>query len=443
MLIGGERMGLFSNTKINIIKKVPDGIVIAVTGAKAALKCELISMEENENDMTYPMVMTLNGIPLIEMHPSYCPTCCGLLATGYGLDNSKCIELTEISDKINSGFTGVEDFLETIKPLIGLLEDGVYLIRDIKTFPVDGNNHFFWAVPDDLFYYDAFTDEYYITELWKCIGLEGVFLYPTQSRDRYDERRVKHYMDLFSSGKEKPRAIAYNAMSGMSALLDGHHKACAAARLHAPLDTIVITKGHLYGSKDNIQIRFGYELDAEYNIAVDKTSGLPSKLYKQYTEQMANVYAQKKRQPPVLYKGMPVESKFTKREWEKCYTDAVYYYPTADQFAGELACDYSAIENMSPEDIYYHVFKQKEPVYYAQVLMSRFIRTNDKRTKELLIKFARHNSFSGDTKQIIAAALKGLMNFKDDETEKIFVDFVVCGDDYLADVAKDYWEDAE
>ncbi len=83
MLIGGERMGLFSNTKINIIEKVPDDIVIAVTGAKAALKCELISMEENEKYMTYPMVMTLNGIPLMEMHPSYCPTCYGLLATGY------------------------------------------------------------------------------------------------------------------------------------------------------------------------------------------------------------------------------------------------------------------------------------------------------------------------------------------------------------------------
>ena len=48
-------MGLFSNTKINIIKKVPDGIVIAVTGTKAALKCELISLEENENDITYPI----------------------------------------------------------------------------------------------------------------------------------------------------------------------------------------------------------------------------------------------------------------------------------------------------------------------------------------------------------------------------------------------------
>ncbi|WP_295092515.1 hypothetical protein [Ruminococcus sp.] len=436
-------MGFFSNTKINIIKKVPDGIVIAVTGAKAALKCEITSTDAQEIDTTIPMVMTLNGTPLMEMHPSYCPTCCGLLATGYGLDNAKCTELTEISDNINSGFTGVDDFIETIKTLIGLFEDGVYLIKDTKTFPVDGDGHFFWAIPDELTYYNAYTDAYYITDLMQLIELKGAFLYPTQSRDRYDDNRVKYYMNLFSSGTEKPRAIAYNALRGMSALLDGHHKACAAARLHAPLDTIVITKGHLAGDKDNFQIRFGYYLDAEYDIAVDKTSGLPSKLYKQYTEQMADVYAKKKRQPPVLYKGLPVECKFTKREWEKCYTDAVYYYPTADQFAGELACDYSAIENMSPEDIYYYVFQQEDPVYYAKILMSSFVRTNDKRTKELLMKFARHNSFSGDTKQIIAAALRGLMNFKDDETEKIFIDFVVCGDDYLADIAKDYWEDVE
>ena len=74
--------------------------------------------------------------------------------------------------------------------------------------------------------------------------------------------------------------------------------------------------------------------------------------------------------------------------------------------------------------------------------MSGFVHTKDKRTKELLMKFAAL-PINGYTKPRIAAALRGLMNYKDDETEKIFVDFVVCGDDYLADIAKDYWDDAE
>lgn len=436
-------MGFFGSTKINIIKKVSDGIIIAVTGAKAALKCELRSMEENENNMTYPMVMTLNGVPIIEMHPSYCPTCCGLLATGYGLDCVKCAELTEISDKINSGFTDIESSLEAIRPLIGLFEDGVYLIRDTQTFPVDGDGRFFWAVPDELTDYNAYTDAYYISEIMKLADLKGVFLYPTQSRDRYDESRVKHYMELFGSGKPKPRAVAYNAMGGMSALLDGHHKACAAARLHAPLNTILITKGHLAGARDNMHISFGFEPDSVYDIPFDGTVCLPSKLNKQYTDQMERAFVKKKFPTPELYKGLPVESRFTEREWEKCYTESAYYYPYAYQLAGEIACDYSAVENMSAEDIYYYVFQQEDPVYYAQVLMGRFVRLHDKRTKELLIKFTRFNSFSGDTKQIIAAALRYLMNYKDDEIEKLFIDFVNCGDDYLADIAKDYWDDAE
>ena len=93
-------------------------------------------------------------------------------------------------------------------------------------------------------------------------------------------------------------------------------------------------------------------------------------------------------------------------------------------------------------EIYDYAFRQEDTVYFAQALMSRFVRTKDKRTRELLKEFTRL-PFSGDSKQIIAAALRNLMNFKDDETEKIFIDFAVCDDDYLADIAKDYWDDAE
>ncbi|MBO4878606.1 MAG: hypothetical protein J5501_11440 [Ruminococcus sp.] len=435
-------MGLFGSAKTDIIKQRSDGIVVAVTGGKAALKCELISMEEDEKNMTYPMVMTLNGVPLVQMHPSYCPTCCGLLATGYGLDSVKCPELAAISEKLNSGFEGIGEEFEVLRPLIGLLEDGIYLIRDTQTFPVDGDRHFFWDVPDELTYYTAFSDEFYFSELWKCADSESAFIYPTQSRDRYDESRVQHYIDLFSSGRPKPRAVAFNAMKGLSALLDGHHKACAAARLHAPLDTIVITKGHLCGARNNIHIGFTCDTETEYDVPMNKESGIPSKLYKQFAEQLARAFARKKNPPPELYKGVTAESRFTVREWEKCYTESVDCYPTAYQLAAESACGFGDIGGMTVEEIYSYVFEQEDPVFYARTLMSRFVRTNDSRTRELLTKFARL-PFSGDTKQIIASALRCMMNMKDEETEKLFIDFVVYGDDYLSDIAKDYWEDAD
>lgn len=433
-------MGIFGNTKIGVIKRVDNGIIVAVTNAKGTLKCERLSAEENEHDMTFPMVMTLNGVPIVQMHPSYCPTCCGLLATGYGLDAAKCSELAEISDSINRGFVSIEASLEVIKPLLGLLEDGVYLIRDTKTLPTDGDGKFFWEVTDELEYYNAFCEEYYISELWECVDLKGAFIYPTQSPEKYDESRVQYYMDLFGQETEKPRAIAYNDMGGMSALLDGHHKACAAARLHIPLDTIMITKGYLTGNTEIMHIIFGYGQNMELPIVVNETCGLPEKLYKQYTQYMEDLRKKRKRPEPKLYSGLPVESRFTKREWEKCYTDSVKYYPNADQLAAEIACEFEVTDDMSADEIYNYVYQQDEPLYYAQSLMQKLVRTNDKRAKEILLKFTRL-PVSIDTKQIIGVALNCLMNFKSAETEKIFIDFVVSDDEYLADIAKDYWDD--
>lgn len=431
-------MGIFGNTKIDVIKRVDNGIIVAVTNAKGTLKCERLSSEENEHAMTFPMVMTLNGVPIVQMHPSYCPTCCGLLAAGYGLDAAKCSELAEISDSINKGFVSIEASFEVIKPLIGLFEDGVYLIRDTKTLPTDGDSKFFWEVTDELEYYNAFCEEYYISELMECVEFKGAFIYPTQSPNKYDESRVQYYMDLFGQETENPRAIAYNAMGGMSALLDGHHKACAAARLHIPLDTIMITKGYLTGNAEVTHIGFWYDRNTKFSI--DETCGLPEKLYKQYTQYMEDLRKKRKRPEPKLYSGLPVESRFTKHEWEKCYTESVKYYPNADQLAAEIACDFEVTDDMSADEIYNYVYQQDEPLYYAQSLMQKLVRTEDKHAKELLLRFARL-PVNVDTKQIIGAALKCLMNFKSAETEKIFIDFVVSDDEYLADIAKDYWDD--
>ena len=262
-----------NKAKITILRRIENGTIILVTGAKAALKCQRLSKEENKDDMTIPMVMTLNEIPIVQMSPSYCPTCCGLLAAGYGIDNANCSELFEISNYINGGFTDLESLIETIKPLIGLFNDGVYLIRDTKTFPTDGEGNFFWDVSNKLEYYDAFADAYYISELYEAANIDGVFLYPTQSPDKYDESRVQHYMDMFSKLENPPRAIAYNAMSGMSALLDGHHKACAAARLHKPLDTIMITPGRLGGRLEDLYFGFGY-CDENMRINLNEIKGI-------------------------------------------------------------------------------------------------------------------------------------------------------------------------
>lgn len=50
---------------------------------------------------------------------------------------------------------------------------------------------------------------------------------------------------------------------------------------------------------------------------------------------------------------------------------------------------------------------------------------------------------NGETSKIIGTALRYLMNFKNEETEKIYLEFVIGDNEYLADIAKDYWADEE
>lgn len=110
------------------------------------------------------------------------------------------------------------------------------------------------------------------------------------------------------------------------------------------------------------------------------------------------------------------------------------------------------INKLSADELYCLIIQTMDPVHSAQELMHRLVTTNDKRAKEFLLKCVRQPingdtdyiiklPESGDSQQIIGAALKCLMNFKSAEIEKIFVDFAVSDDEYLADIAKDYWED--
>ena len=423
---------MINKTEITILKRIENRLIIAVTGAKGTLKCQRLPKEENREELTIPMVMTLNEIPIVQMSPNYCPTCCGLLATGYGIDNANCSELLKISDYINSEFRDLESLTEKIKPLIGLLEDGIYLIRDIKTFPTDGNNNFFWNVSNKPEYYRAFTDAYYISEILETANIDGVFLYPTQSPEKYNEQRVQYYMDLFSRSDNPPRAIAYNAMRGMSALLDGHHKACATARLHKPLDTIMITPGRLCNDQHILYAEFGY-YNKDLHFTIDNNANIPDVLYKSLNNTFKN---------NSIYYHNIVAGRFTERKWENCYQESVKFYPTAEQYAVDLILQYNKIYDMTEDEIYQYILRQENPQYYAEMILHYLYRHHLNQINPILKKII-NVPVNGETSKIIGTALRYLMNLKNEETEKICLEFVIGDNEYLADIAKDYWADEE
>ncbi len=184
---------------------------------------------EMDNDYEYYAQLQLNGKPLAQgKYPEY-PTGAAMLATGYGIENIDCPELEAARTSINSEFVNIMDSAEKIKPFLGLLRDGYYALADTLCFPSDGEGHFFYEVPNELKYYNAACYGYYRD--FNCIHHFPLFLYPTQSSSLINKERVDYYADMMKSEKEPPRALAYHMYGFMNLLLDGHHKACAAASL--------------------------------------------------------------------------------------------------------------------------------------------------------------------------------------------------------------------
>lgn len=215
-----------------------DARLLQVEGT-GALKWEF---RGKDDDYNYETMLTLRGTPLIAHSSPECPTCAGMLATGWGLKSADSPELLQISDAVNAPFSDLDTSITALSPLLELLPSGLYVIADGDCFPTDGGSRFFWDVPDNFSTSPATCSFYYNDEDLPFTFSEPapMFLYPSQPRTRLNPQRVDHYIEMFRRKSEVPRAITMHCTDSMSVLLDGHHKACAAARLGQTLPCITI-----------------------------------------------------------------------------------------------------------------------------------------------------------------------------------------------------------
>ncbi len=184
--------------------------------------------------------LMLGDKPLINLgldREFFCPTCTKLVTAGYGLDNIDHNPLASMEDEINKPFKSLQKSLTMIEPLLKLLPSGYYAIADLDLLPTDGNGKFFWSVNNIPQQNDATT------------GIHGTkcyprYLLPTQVPSRFNPNRAEFY-------RFKPdyRAISLylDHYSFLCALLDGHHKAVAAAMDGRLLKSLVILPSNYYG----------------------------------------------------------------------------------------------------------------------------------------------------------------------------------------------------
>ena len=398
------------------IINIKDSRVVYINGAE---KLKIFSSE-----------IKLNNTPLVQINAPYCPTSNSLLATGYGIENANCQELMEIQKEINADFISLENSIKTMEPLLKLFETGFYLIAEAECYPTDGNGNFFWNVPNKLTDSPATGLAYLRDSDTYCVFNQPVYLYPTQTTDCYNEERVKYYIDKFNNeDNNEPRAIVYNFGGFINFVIDGHHKACAAALLGKPLKCLLIIKGEYsqnYGEDNQIFLNFLSSNIRKEDISIKYQPFLKEK-EKNWGSMIIN------------------EGTVNKRQWEDKYINSVKKYPSLLEYATKV--DDLIYENIeiSDELINYCLinFDMDSQVKARKIFLNLKLLDREK-AKDFAVRYAKASLKQEISNKLKLVIYNFLVNMKNNtEVEQIFIDYIVYNedrDDPVLELINSYWK---
>lgn len=366
----------------------------------------------------YLSQIMLYDTPLIQINAPECPTCCSLLASGYGIQNADCPQLQEVRDRLNAPFVSLEASIEDLRPLLILLESGLYIIADAECYPSDGEGHFFWDIDNKPKEYAA-TAGVYHTDTFAYTDGQPVYLFPTQDSDCYDASRVEHYRRIMEDGSRTPRAVVYNFTAFMNFVLDGHHKACAAALQHTPLKSIIIIP------LSSMEYRFTGGRPVPEKLCFSSISIPVNDIPEQYVPPLHE--KQTSPFPITITKGT-----IAHRVWEDTYTYGAQCFPSVMELAEILEADISIDDDIHDDTI-------QELLHSADIEDSKKLEAvlyilkwrNDPRLKQTLMACASrkfHHSLSVKAYQM----LSDMRN--DPDIEQFFITYIAEYDDIHDDI---------
>ncbi|EDS92267.1 conserved hypothetical protein [Escherichia albertii TW07627] len=217
---------------------------------------------------SYGLIHSLcwQDVPLIRFwSETGCPTCAEFVYSGFADDEQGAAQFLSALENWNRPWSGMADAFAALTPLFSCLADGYYLLEDRELYPTDGNGHFFWAATDHSSSNPAtvavWDPEYgYFSDTAPC------FLLPGQPPSHFNPERATFYRD-----KPDARALAwYLTDSYLCVLLDGHHKATAAALEGRPLKTLVISTATRFNDEQQTLVfpggEFLHKTELQYRI---------------------------------------------------------------------------------------------------------------------------------------------------------------------------------
>jgi len=412
------------------VQSIKEARLVHVNGKAKLVK----DMGKYDDNYTSPYQIKLNDIPIVQAKIPECSTCCSVLATGYGIENTNCKELLDIQEKVNSNYVSLEKSIENIETLLTLLETGFYLIADAICYPTDGDKNFFWNVPNEEIETLAtgpaaiYDDE---DAYFNYIYGEPVYLYPTQTTDSYDENRVKYYIDKFKElSDSSPRAIVYYLDNLMNFVIDGHHKACASALLGEPLRCLLIIPGVVARYPNEIKIFFSSSIiinkkDIPYNYSSFVKYEFPSLSSKEI----------------IIKDGI-----VNKRKWEKKYLDSAKKYLTQKEYARMVDILINNKIEVTDDFIEHCLINfDMKTQRKMEKLIYKLKFFDIEKAKNIALKYAKNSlkyEINNTLKELI---YKILVSIKDNiEVEQIFIDYYTYysenKEDPILEIINSYWE---
>ena len=389
----------------------------------------------NADPYETPLCLTLRGVPLLSWLTAVCETSESWLCTGWGLDTAECPELDALRETLNGSCTRLEEAVPALSPLLELLPEGVYVLAESDAYPADGCGQFFWGVSDCLEPNPA-TALVWLSDDDYDYNYERIppkFLYPSQRRSRLDMERVDYYKERFRQDGPLPHGLAVYVTEGMSVLLDGHHKAAAAALLGRTLPCLTVLRLEHYQLRPLAESRsrekkagcFG-----PFTVPIGDMNGinLPKAPWK-LTESSA---------------PLP-EGRLADAELPEALLTAGKRYPTAKGYA--LV---SAAEISYPTDKELETWLADPGLYRPQLRGALVVLRDrgDSRLKATALRCAavgdHYCSLKAEAFQVLAE-LKG-----DPDVEAFFIDYFVnleeppsihgSAQDYLTEIAHSFWD---
>lgn len=409
--------------KLEIIKEIDtkekrwcdSAVLIEISGGRGALTT--IDEKIDYNNLYAKRIFLLNNRPIVQSEIAYCGTCAGLLARGYGIEKTDTPEFTYIRNKINVPFVDLHTSIDNIKPVLGLLDDGYYLIADARLYPTDGEDRFFMNVPDKETIFDATSGYYFSGNSFS--GTDGfpAYIYPTQSNSCFDIERAKHYLDIIDR-EDAPRAIAYYYNGFMCALLDGHHKAYAAALKGVILKTLLIVPVSGYGTSEGRK-EFIPENVHFSDIVVPMNDRIKYKPFKPLIKRKLSFEDYKNN--PVTENGLSMEC-----------------YPSVEEIAVFLAEGLDEIQftdELINEWILSDDIKHKSHLKYA---LSYYAKTDIQKAMMIAKWILRSDNSAYYLKE---TAMRFIVRHKSDESEQIAIDYIIDHEpnDPIYKIADRYW----